>query len=85
MDVAVTKMRAYVALAEEEIAKRKMQCLMLQGELNLSRRLMDSLQRKLREAEATVNRRQQDVKRVSQFKMDKIESGGTIKLSNEQV
>ena len=80
MDVALTKMRAYVALAEEEIAERKTQCQKLQDELDSSRRLMDSLQQKLQEAEATVNR-QQYVERVSQFKMEKIESGGTIQLS----
>ena len=76
----MTKMRAYVALAEEEIAERKTQCLKLQDELESSRRLMESLEQQLREAKATV-KRQQELKRVSQFKMDKIKSGGTIQLS----
>ena len=55
MDVAMTNMRSYVALADEEIAERKTQCQKLQDELDSSRRLMDSLQQKLREAEAIVN------------------------------
>jgi predicted RNase H-like nuclease (RuvC/YqgF family) len=80
IDLAMKNMRSYVALAEEEIAERKTQCQKLQDELDSSRRLMESLQQKLREAEAIV-KRQQNEKRVSQFKMDKIESGGTIQLS----
>ena len=80
MDVTMTNMRSYVALVEEEIAERKTQCQKLQDELDSSGRLMDSLQQKLRAAEAIVKRQQYE-KRVSQFKMDKIESGGTIQLS----
>jgi hypothetical protein len=41
---------------------------------------MESQQHKLRETEAIVVRQQQ-VKRVSQFKMQKIESGGTTEFS----
>jgi hypothetical protein len=70
---AVEKMRTYVAFAEQEIAKRKIQCELMQDELYTSRRLMTSLQHKLRETEAKVVRQQQ-LKRVSEFKMQKIES-----------
>ena len=73
----VDKMQAYVVLAEKEIAKRKMQCQLLEDELDTSRRLLQSVQNKLRDTEAKVIR-QQAVKRVSQFKMQKIESGGRI-------
>ena len=75
----VDKMRAYVVLAEKEIEKRKIQCKLLEDELESSQRLMQSLQNKLREAEAAVIQ-QQKVKRVSQFKMQKIESGGRIQV-----
>ncbi len=80
MDVALTRMRAYVALAEDEIAIRKAQCLKLQDELTSSGLLLESLQVKLLEAEATL-KREQDVKRVSQFKIEKRESGGSVQLS----
>ena len=78
----VDKMQAYVVLAEKEIAKRKMQCQLLEDELDTSRRLLQSVQNKLRDTEAKVIR-QQAVKRVSQFKMQKIESGGRILLRLE--
>jgi hypothetical protein len=77
MVAVVDKMQAYVELAETEIAKRKMQCKLLEDELHTSRRLLQSVQKKLRETEAIVCR-QQSVKRVSQFKMQKIESGGRL-------
>jgi hypothetical protein len=80
LEVALTKMRAYVALAEEEIAIRKTQCVKLQDELESSGLLMKSLQQKLLETKAKL-KREQDVKRVSQFKIEKREAGGTIQLS----
>jgi hypothetical protein len=43
----VDKMQAYVVLAEKETAKRKMQCQLLEDELNSSRRLLQSVQNKL--------------------------------------
>ncbi len=79
MEGAVEKMQLYVALAEKEISRRKMESVSLREELERSQRLMQSLQEKLRHAEENVVR-QQSVKRVSQFKMHKIVSGGTIKV-----
>jgi hypothetical protein len=52
MAIAVEKMQTYVALAEDEIANRKKQCELMHKELLTSRRLMESLQQKLRETEA---------------------------------
>jgi hypothetical protein len=76
---AVGKMQLYVALAEKEISRRKMESQSLRDELERSQRLMQSLQEKLRQAEEYVVR-QQSVKRISQFKMPKKVSGGTIKV-----
>ena len=73
------KMQAYVALAEQEIATRKNESQALREELSRSRELSESLHVKLLQAEALLARQQQ-VARVSQFKMHRIESGGTIEL-----
>ena len=71
-------MEAYVTLAERGIAARKLHCQALVEEVNTSRDLLQSLQCKLEEAKATVLRLQ-EVKRVSQFKLEKsIASGGTV-------
>ena len=75
----VDKMHAYVELAEKEIGKRKRECKLLEDELDTSRRLLESLRNKLEKSEATV-KRQQQVQRVSQFKMQKQESGGRIQV-----
>ena len=75
----VGRMHAYVQLAEKEITKRKRECKLLEDELDTSRRLLQSLRNKLEESEALV-KRQQQVKRVSQFKMQKLESGGRIQV-----
>ena len=72
-------MQAYVALAEQEIATRKNESQALREELSRSRELSESLHVKLLQAEALLARQQQ-VARVSQFKMHRIESGGTIEL-----
>jgi hypothetical protein len=64
----VGRMHAYVHLAEKEVTKRKRECKLLEDELDTSRRLLQSLRNKLEESEALV-KRQQQVKRVSQFKM----------------
>ena len=77
MAVAVEKMQTYVALAEQEIAMRKKQCVLMQDELSRARLEMGSLQENLRDTEAIVVR-QRDLKRVSIFKMPKIESGGKM-------
>ncbi len=55
----VDKMRAYVVLAEKEIEKRKIQCQLLEDELETSRRLMQSLQNKLgrQRQQSSVNNR----------------------------
>ena len=79
MDVAVEKMRTYVALAEQEIAKRKKQFELMQDELSRARGEMRSLQDKLRYTEAIVVR-ERELKRVSVFNMPKIESGGKMEV-----
>lgn len=67
-----------MTLAERDIATRKLHCQALVEEVNTSRDLLQSLQCELEEAKATVLR-QQEVKRVSQFKLEKsIASGGTV-------
>jgi hypothetical protein len=71
------KMKAYVALAEQEIAQRKIESQALREELSRSRALSQSLHVKLMQAEAMLALQQQAA-RVSQFKMQQIESGGTI-------
>ena len=73
------KMQAYVALAEQEIATRKNESQALREELSRSRELSESLDVKLKQAEA-MSARQQQVARVSQFKMQRIESGGRIEV-----
>ena len=75
----VDKMHAYVELAEKEIGKRKREYKLLEDELDTTRRLLESLRNKLEMSEATV-KRQQQVQRVSQFKMQKQESGGRIQV-----
>jgi hypothetical protein len=67
----------YVGLAEREIATRKLHSEVLQGEVARSRHEIDALQLRLQEYETTVIR-PQEVKRVSEFEMDKTESGGTV-------
>jgi hypothetical protein len=79
MAIAVEKMQTYVALAEDEIANRKKQCELMHKDLLTSRRLMESLQQKLRETEAKLVL-QKELKRVSQFKMPKTESGGILEV-----
>ena len=79
MAIAVEKMQTYVALAEDEIANCKKQCELMHKDLLTSRRLMESLQQKLRETEAKLVL-QKELKRVSQFKMPKIESGGILEV-----
>ncbi len=79
MAAAVKKMQTYVALAEQEISARNEECQLLQDELAMSRRLRESLEEKLREIEETLCR-QQSLRRVSQFMLKKIESGGTIQV-----
>ena len=79
MAAAVKKMQTYVALAEQEISARNVECQLLQDELAMSRRLRESLEGKLREMEETLCR-QQSLRRVSQFTLEKIESGGTIQV-----
>ena len=79
MEGAVEKMQLYVALAEKEISRRKKESVYLREELERSQRLMQSLQEKLRQSEEYVIR-QQSVRRVSQFKVHKNVSGGTIKV-----
>ena len=79
MAAAVKKMQTYVALSEQEISARNVECQLLQDELAMSRRLRESLEEKLREMEETLCR-QQSLRRVSQFTLEKIESGGTIQV-----
>ena len=79
MAVAVEKMQTYVALAEQEIAMRKKQFVLMQDELSRARLEMRSLQDKLRDTEAIVVR-QRELKRVSVFQMPKIESGGKMEV-----
>ena len=79
MEGAVEKMQLYVELAEKEISRRKMESQSLRDELKRSQQLMQSIQEKLRQAEEYVVR-QQSVTRISQFKMHKIVSGGTINV-----
>jgi hypothetical protein len=79
MAIAVEKMQTYVVLAEKEIANRKKQCELMKKELLTSLRSMESLQHKLRETEAIVVR-QKELKRVSQFKIPKTESGGILEV-----
>jgi predicted RNase H-like nuclease (RuvC/YqgF family) len=79
MAAAVKKMQTYVALAEQEISARNVECQLLQDELAMARRLRESLEEKLRETEETLCR-QQSLRRVSQFMLEKIESGGTIQV-----
>ena len=69
----------YVGLAEREIATRKLHSEVLQGEVARSRHEIDALQLRLQEYETTVIR-PQEVKRVSEFEMDKTESGGTVQV-----
>ena len=76
---AVKKMQTYVALAEQEIAAHKKECQFLQDELCTSRRLRESLEETLRETEETLSRHRL-LKRVSQFKLKTMESGGTIQV-----
>ncbi len=73
------KMQAYVALVEQEITTRKNESQALREELSRSRVLSESLHVKLLHAEALLARQQQ-VARVSQFKMHRIESGGTVEV-----
>ena len=49
MAAAVKKMQTYVALSEQEISARNVECQLLQDELAMSRRLRESLEEKLRE------------------------------------
>jgi uncharacterized membrane protein YcaP (DUF421 family) len=51
----------------------------LQDELVRARRLIESLQSKLQESDAKLVRQQQ-MKRVSEFEMAKLESGGTVRV-----
>jgi hypothetical protein len=79
MAAAVKKMQTYVSLAEREISARNLECQLLQEELSTSRWLRMALEAKLRETEENLCR-QQCLHRVSQFKLEKIESGGTIQV-----
>jgi len=79
MAAAVTKMQTYVSLAEREISARNVECQLLQDELSTSRWLRMELEEKLRETEEKLCR-QQLLQRVSQFKLEKKESGGTIQV-----
>ncbi len=65
-------MHIYVGLAERESATRKVHCEVLQGEVVLLRQENAALQLRLQEYEATVVR-PREVKRVSQFQMDRTE------------
>ena len=73
------KTQNYVELGERDIGTQKGRNEVLQEELARSRRLIESLQSKLEESEATVVR-QQRMTRVSQFEMQNIESGGTVRV-----
>ena len=75
----VGKMQAYVTLAEREIATRKDESQSLQEELQRSQKLIESLHDKLRETEVKLFRLEQ-MERVSQFKIQHLESGGTIEV-----
>ncbi len=77
---AVKKMQTYVALAEQEIATRKKECQFLQDELCTSRWLQESLEETLREKTEETLCRHRLLKRVFQFKLEKMESGGTIQV-----
>jgi hypothetical protein len=71
-------MHAYVAMAEEDIATRKRQYQVLQDEVLVSRKMIQSLKStsNLLEAQAQAN-----VQRVSQFQLEKLKSGGTIQVT----
>ncbi len=73
------KMKNYVELADRDIATEKEQNEALQDELVRARRLIESLQSKLDESEAQLVRQQQ-MKWVSEFEMEKLESGGTVRV-----
>ena len=73
------KMQTYIVLAEQEIETRKNESLSLRMELSTARRLIESLRDKLQHTEAMLAREQQ-VERVSQFKKQWLQSGGTIEV-----
>ena len=78
------KMRVYSALAEKTIASQKVRCIELQDEVELCRRLIQSLQSNLSEAQERIIL-QENVKRVSQFNLERLESGGIreVKLKEQ--
>ena len=81
--LTLDEMQNYVGLAEREIATQKAQNVVLREELERSQRLIESLQYKLHESEATILRGQQK-ERVSHFGMEKMESGGTVRVIMKQ-
>ena len=66
-------MRLYTTLAEKAIASQELKCLALQDELKLCQANLIKAQEKII--------RQEKVKRVSQFGLERLQSGGTRKLS----
>ena len=81
--LTLDEMQNYVGFAEREIATQKSHNVGLREELERSRRLIESLQLKLQESEAS-NLREQQIKLVSHFEMKKMESGGTVRVIMQQ-
>ena len=73
------EMQDYVVMAERKIARQKAENEVLHDELASSESVIEGLQLKLQKSEATILRQQQ-MKRVSEFGMEKIESGGTVRV-----
>ena len=73
------EMQDYVVKAERKNARQKAENEVLHDELASSESVIEGLQLKLQKLEATILRQQQ-MKRVSEFAMEKIESGGTVRV-----
>jgi hypothetical protein len=72
----IEKMKVYSALAEKTIALQKVKCQALQDEVEVCRGLIQSLRFNLSEAHAEI-KLQDNVERISQFSLKRLESGGT--------